>query len=295
MLRLSADIPDDLADQAERWLRRAVGCLFGRVHCRKDRFALASVSSAADLSGVQEAFGAAIRTQGALSCLVLIEPGNDALPSMPIEQLVRYLDRKFFTATDSRRRDIPLVSGVAYSISYTITCPVAGVPVSFTDFDQVAFYPQAADEADPLYDPSMFAPFVCINITSDSYAFALTCADRKESFTDKPFRELSAAGRSEVYEAALKMFQRLAEQSIVQYHKATNPATADPIDLSDDRRYYIAPHDEAAFAETAKKQFRSEMPVLYAPRIVEEWEKYFATGATPDMTNVYLPAIPVER
>jgi hypothetical protein len=295
MLRLTADIPDDLADQAERWLRRAVGCLFGRVHCHKDRFALASVSNAAELAGVRRAFGDAICTQGLLSCLVLIEPGNNLLRAMPIERLVRYLDRKYFTATDSRRRDIPIVSGAAYSISYTITCPVTSLAVLFTDFDQVAFYPQAADEDDPLYDPSMFAPFVCINITSDAYAFALTCADRSEILTQRPVRELSAAERSEVYDAALKAFQRLAEQSIAQYHNATNPDVADPIHLSDDRQYYIAPHDEAAFAETAKRLFRSEMPVLYAPRIIEEWERCFATGAAPDMTDVYLPAIPVER
>lgn len=294
MLELSDNVPGDLSDQAERWLRRAVGCLFGRVHFHKERFAIASVSTAAELADVRAAFGEALRSRELLSCLVLLEPHNELQRGLPIEQLVSYLDDRYFTGIDAGRRDIPLVNGATYSLAYLLTCPVTGVPVTFTDFDQVAFYPQAVDESDPLYDPSMYAPFVCLNITSDSYAFALTCADRNEILTGRPLREVSPDERAEVYESALSAFQRLAEQSITQYHKATNAAVSEPIGLSQDNRYYLAPHDEAAFAETAKSRFRNEMPVLYAPRIIEQWERHFATGATPDMSGIYLPAVPVQ-
>jgi hypothetical protein len=296
MIVLGAPVPAEVMTDAQAWLRSGVGCLFGRVHYGKDRFALAAVSSASELTEVRKMFGEALTRNGLLSCLVLVERENNELKRLPIADLVRYLDETYFNDQDDVvRRDVESVNGVSYSLSYTLRCPVTGVPVPFTDFDQVAFYPQAVNKDDPLYDPSMFAPVTCINITSDTYGFAKTSEDAHAhgSASARAFSAMSKKERGQVYDLATGQFQRLADRTIMRYGQATDPEVLEPIHVTDDGCHYIAQHDEAAFIETAKRSFRNEMPTLYVPRIIEQWEDYFEHGVTPDMSSIYAPSVPV--
>jgi hypothetical protein len=161
--------------------------------------------------------------------------------------------------------------------------------VEYSDFDQVAFYPQATDLADPLYDPSMSAPWVCINITSDTYGFSMLTADihARSAAARIPVRQLPQDQRASLYGKAAKVFQRLAESTIQNYADATDPAMECPIRLTEDRRHYIAPHDESAFVELVKAPHRNEMPAVYVPRIVAQWEACLTRGFTPDMSAIY--------
>ncbi|MDH6577386.1 hypothetical protein P3T29_003042 [Kitasatospora sp. MAP5-34] len=295
MVVLGAEIPAELLARVQAWLHRDVGCLIGRVEYAKDRFAIGAVNSRAELIELRALFGEALATGEVLSCLVLLEPGNAALPGLPISELVRYLDDKYFAGTEEAgARRVEMAEAVTYNLSYHLRCPVTGAETAFGDFDQVAFYPQAVDKGDPLYDPSMYAPFVCVNITSDAYGFAMIAEDRRArgARSDRPFHSLDKAERHEIYDAALREFQKLAERTIENYGRATDPAVLTPICLTDGATHYIAQHDESAFVETMKRPFRSEMPCLYVPRIIAQWELHFELGIQPDMSAIYSPAVP---
>jgi hypothetical protein len=298
MITLGAHLPPDLLDRTQAWLHSEVGCLVGRVEYAKDRVAVAAITSRTDLAEVRTRFGDELATGEVASCLVLVEPGNDALGRLPITELVRYLDERYFAGagpTDVTTRRVAAAAAVTYSLSYDLRCPVTRVDTAFRDFDQVAFYPQAVDKHDPLYDPSMFAPFVCMNITSDIYGFAMLAEDLRKHQTkpDISFRSLLKTERHEVYDAALRMFQHLAERTIENYAHATDPAVLTPISLTQGRTHYIAQHDESAFAETAKRPFRNEMPSQYVPRIIAQWEAYFDHGVEPDMSGIYAASVPL--
>jgi hypothetical protein len=283
-------IAEELQEQVEQWLRSGVGCLVGRAELRRERFLLAAVDGPEDLGAVKREFGSALRAGNVVSCLVLIEPEDESLKRMSIEQLVGYLDQKYFRADAVATPGNPGNPG-NYSIAYRLLCPITGVEVDYSDFDQVAFYPQATDEQDPLYDPSMDAPWTCMNITSDVYGFSMLTADvhRRGCGTGpvRPVGQLPREQRAELYATATKMFQRLAESTIENYAQATNPEILCPIHLTEGRRYYVAQHDESAFIETVKRPFRNEMPVVYVQRIIDQWEEFFSHGAIPDMSRIY--------
>lgn len=296
METLGTTVPDHLMTTVASWLHRGVGCFVGRAGYGRGRFAVAVVRTPAEFDKVRAKFGDALADRELLSCLVLVEPDNGALTKMTATDLVRYLDSTYFSRDRvSRRRSVAQVQGYSYNLSYLLRCPVTGVMTTYSDFDQVAFYPQATDTTDPLYDPSMHAPFVCINITSDVYGYSLAVADihRRGQVPRPPFAAMTAAARREIYRQALHIFQGLAEKTICHYGDATDPAVLEPIHLVHEGRYYIAQHDEAAFAEEAKLPFRNEMPVRYAPRIIDQWERYFLTGLPPDMSQVYSPSAPI--
>jgi hypothetical protein len=293
METLGTRVPDDMLTAAEDWLLRGVGCVVGRAHYGRGRFAVSAVSTKAEFREIRARFGRALAEQGMLSCLVLVEPENNELPKMTIAELVKYLDYTYFgDDSESSRRIVDSVRGTTYSLAYDLRCPVTGVTTTYPDFDQVAFYPQATDRNDPLYDPSMHAPFVCFNITSDIYGFSLTAADiRARAAAPKPgFTAMQKPEREEIYEKALRRFQMLAEKTIQNYGHATDPNVIEPIHVTPDGNYYIAQHDESAFIETVKSPFRNEMPARYARRIIEQWERYFQQGIHPDMTSVYAPS-----
>jgi hypothetical protein len=298
MMTLGAHLPPGLLDRAQSWLRREVGCLVGRVEQAKDRVAVAAITSRCDLAEVRAQFGDKLASGEAASCLVLVEPGNDALGRLPVGELVRYLDERYFTGadtTDVTARRVEAAEAVTYSLTYDLRCPVTHVDTAFRDFDQVAFYPQAIDKNDPLYDPSMFAPFVCMNITSDVYGFAMLAEDFRKhgAKLNCSFGSLLKTERHEVYDAALRQFQRLAERTIENYARDTDPAVLTPISLTQGCTHYIAQHDESAFLETIKRPFRNEMPSQYVPRIIAQWEAYFDHGVEPDMSGVYAASVPL--
>jgi hypothetical protein len=276
----------------ESWLRHDVGCVIGRLGFAKDRFMLATVTSYADFARFRAEFGEALAEGTVISCLILIEPDNPELTRMSIGDLVRHLDRTYFFDADARLSDGG--RAVTYNLTYRMRCPVTGERTMFNDFDQVAFYPQAIDESDPLYDPSMYAPVVCVNITSDVYGFSVFTDDqRRRKNPDLPFAEMSRAERLDVYEAALTGFQRMAARTIANYAKTTNPQVLPPIEVTADGCHYIAQHDESAFVETAKSPFKAEMPALYVPRVLAQWEAYFERKVVPDMSVIYSTSVSI--
>jgi hypothetical protein len=311
MRTIGGPVREELQAEAEQWLRHSVGCLVGRAEIRRERFLLAVADGPQDLEEVRREYGAALCTGDVASCLVLLEPENESLKQLPIGNLVEYLDERYFRSGTAGTAGTAGASGAAatselagnsgnsgnYSLTYRLHCPVTEVEVEYSDFDQVAFYPQAMDETDPLYDPSMDAPWICMNITSDVYGFSMLTADvhRRRSGTGPvgPVGELSQEQRAELYATATKMFQRLAEGTIEKYARATNPEVLCPIHLAEGRRYYVAPHDESAFIETVKRPFRAEMPVVYVQRIIDQWEEFFSHKAIPDMSQIFNAPVPV--
>jgi hypothetical protein len=277
----------DTALRLQEWLKSQVGCLLGRRAFQRGDFVIASVASRAELGVVIDMFYAAILCAQKVSCTILIEPQNELLRTLPASQVIGHLQQNYF----SDFGDI----GASYKLDFQLPCPVTNCNVIYSDFDQVAFYPQALKLDDDLYDPSMYCPWIAINVTSDVYAFSRMVADTSRKLFHRKPSELSKTEQTEVFSQSLEMFQRLAEGTINNYGQATDASRLCPIHLTTDRNHYIAQHDEAAFAEHIKRSHKNEMPVVYCKRAIEKWRSYFEGGPEPDLLDVYIPSVATEH
>ena len=276
------NLEQSMASRLHEWLRSQIGCLFGRRSYQRGEFIVAAVHCQEDLRVVRQMFRVALLTDRKASCLVLIEPENQELLAMRAACVVDYLNRYYFSDACSGSK--------SYRLCIRLRCPVTGCDVVYNDFDQVAFYPQAIDNTDPLYDPSMYCPFVAINITSDTYAFSLVVAEKSLSLYGRAPTNLTTSERAEVFSHSLSLFQRMAERTVQNYAVQTDTALLCPIHMTFDKRFYVAPHDEAAFAEYEKVQHINEMPLVYCARIIQQWTQFFEFGRRPDFSEIYVPS-----
>lgn len=286
MRTVGGPLTDGLRAGAEDWLRNGVGCQAGRAELRRGRYVLARADGPRQLAAVRHDFGVELRGGDAVACLVMLEPENPDLAALTVEKLSRYLEERYFpeAGTDG---------GADHRLHYRLPCPVTGLEVDFGDFEQVAYYPQATDEADAGYDPSRAAPWVCVNVTSNVYGFSMLAADvhRRGSHSGRPIGELAAEQRAALYATALRMFQHLAESTVRDYGEATNAELLCPVHVTEDRRYFVAQHEGSAFVSTSRRAHRAELPVVWAQRVIEQWEGYFERAVVPDMSGVYSPPV----
>ena len=70
-----------------------------------------------------------------------------------------------------------LISGKTLAHGIEVPCPVTGKDTIY-EFFSVAFCKNSGNPRDPLYDPSLGAPFTAINTTSDAFAFARLVHDQ---------------------------------------------------------------------------------------------------------------------
>ena len=276
----------DLVAQAEIWLGREVGCAFGRREFARGRYMVALAASPDEFAAANRRFHELVRVGEVSSCLYIYRRWREAqrLPDVAsVTGLLRC--RMLGRMSDGVNPD-------RVSQTLEVECPVTGTEVAFNDFDLVGFYPQALNEADPLYDPSNHAPFACINQASDLFGFSLYVRDmmrrldRGGSWTELDCAQIIAAIRKTV-----PAWNGMAERTISHFGGRTNPERLCPARLSADRLYYVTPHDESDFAEAAKRRHISEMPVMYLERMIDEWLRYFEEGARPRFGHIIRPAI----
>lgn len=277
---------DRIHDQARDWLGKSVGCTFGRMEFIKGRYAIAIVGDAAEFEVANQWFTGLVEASRVSACPCIyrdVAQGCALQTAAAATQLLR--------RTLLRQRE-PLMERAHFSQSLRLACPVTGMRVDFGDFDLVGFYPQAGNEADPLYDPSNHAPSVSINQASDLYGFAVYVRD----MMDRAGLAMGSRGCDADQLAALldktrAAWNDMAARTISHFGRNTNPERLCPAHLSDDGRYYVTPHDEAEFGETAKRRHISEMPGIYLERMIDEWHRHFAEGICPHLRHVVRPAI----
>jgi len=271
------------------WLGGSLRCLIGKSEFRKGRFGYAVIEAPEDFHTAINVFKIKLKELELTSCLMIIEPNNINLSSLSGLEIVDYFKRYCVEADDSHTQDGTVKSFNCQLCVQTI-CPVTEVILDFPDFDFVAFYPQSIDESDKLYDPSMYAPVPCINVTSDLYGFAMITREISIDRLGIPPSKVSNLQELDaIFKLALNQYQKMAEKTIEGYGKATNPERICPIHLTKDQKHYISPRDESALIEVEKQPHLSEMPVMYGARIVEKWMKYFAS--LPNYSDISVKSI----
>ena len=278
----SAIFTEDL----QAWFRHSLGCIAGRREFAADRYFAVDVHGLSDVVVGWRRFLGALERREAIACMYIIRDPAKALaganvgaPTTGVRSAITALAE--IMSTLSEEAPGTLAAGGALNFVINLVCPVTACRTAFFDFDAVAFVPAAADCADPLYDPLMAAPVPLVNITSDVYGFSMFTRDQALSRFDCEISQLTRRERRYVFEQAGAAWQSMAEMTIRNYASRVDQSLC-PTHLSEDRRTWVANHQDPAFAELEKRPFVHEMPVQYTFKIIAIWERYFERGTLPD-------------
>lgn len=257
------------------WFRECLGCVAGRREYNLGRYIIAVIDdndTSARILDINRRFRRSVLAYDKVACLLVFnnprfyaDTGSTAL------EAITYLAQQIAPVADTHPER--LIAGGSVHQRHAIKCPVTGAPTIFDDFDAIAFCPQANNRSDPLYDPLMAAPYPCINVSSDIFAFSMFTRDHfnnrhKRSILTAPLDDTLCEHLTE----SAALWQRIALRTIRNYIAITD-ATICPTYLSADQRYWFASHQDPAFAESEKRLYRHEMPSTYAPEIVHRWKR----------------------
>lgn len=249
------------------WLEHGLLCTAGRREMKAGRYHVATVRNGGDYAAELTLFRREVAEMRKTGLLAICE--FDGAPARFAE------DELWRLGTLMREAGLTpsvaaLISGETVEVKIDVACPVTGEDTVYSFFP-VAFCQNAANPSDPLYDPSLSAPFTAINMTSDAFAFAVMVREQVVRLFDRPPAEvMSRAALEPVFRKCVTMWQNLSQSTILAYNRvAADPQRA--VHLTEDRRFWIAPHNDPVFAELDKQQHAHEMPAIYARRLADKW------------------------
>ncbi|MCX5512077.1 hypothetical protein [Kaistia algarum] len=188
-----------------------------------------------------------------------------------------------------------LIHGQTIAVPIDVRCPVTGIDTVY-EFFPVAFCRHAASLTDPLYDPSLSSPFLAINTTSDAFAFGMLVRDLSDRhFHCAPHEIGNRADFERLLHKCAVAWQNMSANTILSYNRVSAvPERA--VTLSEDRRWWTAPHNDPVFAEMEKQTHSHEMPVVYADRLCRKWiaalyeDADFVPGRDGQSGGIYVSA-----
>lgn len=266
----------ELLDDMGRWFTACLGCLAGRREYQKKRYLVEVARTKEEVLSIYSNYVSRLRDRTAVACLFVC-PSDSSESKGVLPQITR-LSTLFECLSATSAKD--LLNGGALNINLKLVCPVTNVEVLFSDFDAVAFCPEADDPSDDLYDPLMSAPVPSVNLNSDLYSFAMFTRDMSLQKYRREVFDLSEVERLNLYGSVTSGWQKIAERTIEAYIELTDVRKC-PVFMPSDKSHWFANHQDPAFAETSKDLYRHDMPVLYAPKIICQWEMFFQTGKMP--------------
>ncbi len=276
----------ELIEKVKAWSSKC-GCVVGRREFSQNRYALYVVKKPEDVVLGFNKFVEDLKAKKVVACLFIC-PSTTTTQNSAYDEIRRladlFTDFAGFSSED-------LVNGKPLSKAIPVVCPVTNVEVLFPDFDGVAFCPQSGNIDDNLYDPLMATPIPAVNIASDIYAFSIYTRDTSLRQFKREIWELSNSDRVKLFETVVVNWQTMGEKTIKNYIEKTDTSRC-PVYLSPENKYWYANHQDPAFAESVKALFRHDMPKVYAPKIVYEWEQYFSTGKIPVFKDTAVAGIP---
>ncbi|KYF55121.1 hypothetical protein BE04_43880 [Sorangium cellulosum] len=260
-------------EEMQAWFRDCLGCVAGRREFLLGRYMITVLDDTDTGTGVLDTYRKfrrhALAYEKVACLLVFNNPELYAGSGCTALDAISYLARQI--APLAHEHPDRLIRGGSVHQRHALKCPVTGALTLFDDFDAIAFCPQADDRDDPLYDPLMAAPYPCINISSDVFGFSMFARDR---FLHRYNRDIFGAPADDALRRHLTecaaLWQKIAARTIRNYIAMTD-TTLCPTYLSEDERYWIANHQDPAFAESEKRAYRHEMPVTYTPQIIDRW------------------------
>jgi hypothetical protein len=249
-------------------------CSAGKREFKLGRYSIAHIRNGGEFAVAMRDFRrevAVYRKTGFLAILA-----HDATRCLCAEDELRLLGETMHAAglTDDAAA---LIEGGTLATPIDVVCPVTGEAATY-EFFSVAFCRHAADPADPLYDPSLSAPFTAINTTSDAFAFAMLVRDQAlKAWQKAPFEIEDRNVLDRLLRKCVTVWQNMSINTIASYNGvAAVPARA--VCLSPDRTRWLAPHNDPVFAELRKSTHAHEMPIRYAARLAAKWSANLFEG-----------------
>jgi hypothetical protein len=262
------------SDPFEAWLETGLQCMAGKREFRLGRYHVARFRNGHEYAAALGEFRRAAAEHEKTGFLAILA-----------------CDRTFATAEDELRalgaameeagltRDAnALIAGETLSHSLLVPCPVTGEETVY-EFFSVAFCRNAANPNDPLYDPSLSAPFTAINTTSDAFAFGRLVHDTAMRAWKRPVYEMThdRDAVEMLFRRCITAWQNMSATTISNYSRvAVDPSRG--VHLSEDRQRWFAAHNDPVFAELKKCPFQHEMPVTYAARLTAKWSANLFDG-----------------
>jgi len=251
----------------EQWLQRDLLCSAGKREFRHGRYHVALVRNGADYAREVEIFRAGVRDHSKTGFLAILDDRGRRYANAAEELLtLGVLMREAGFCEDAEK----VVDGETITVEMEVDCPVTGRPTIYSFFP-VAFCQGSSNVEDDLYDPSLSAPFTGINMTSDAFAFACLVRDQcLRLYGARPDELTCEHAARKLFQHSVVTWQNMSINTIASYNKRSAcPERA--VHLSDDRRAWLAPHNDPVFAERKKEMHSHEMPVIYAQNLCDSW------------------------
>lgn len=255
-------------ERMAQWMSMGLACIAGRREFAKGRYAIADLAEESMPTAVMR-FEEEVRQlrKVALLCLIPRSAANMD-PRTPSIEVLREIST--FGASVCAVGAEALLRSAVLERPVRLDCPVTGMPTTYSFFG-VAFCPQAANAADDLYDLPLSAPFPCINITSDGFAFAMFVRDMSVARHGvAPHGIASRAERLALFADCVGRWQKFSLHTLSAFAERTR-GTRCPVQVSDDGLSWQAMHNDPVFAETRKELHSHEMPRVYAADLAGRW------------------------
>ena len=279
----------------EAWLSRNLGCLPGRREFHRGRLECHIIR---DLDAGRRAYASLLsqiqahQATGGLFLFPDIPSGKDTSVAETFSALLRGVSQITGTPWETGPSPTESFDAGRLGVSLILRCPVTRSDLEFHDFDFVAFCPQAVNEHDPCYNPSLEAPAPIINFSSDLFGFSMLTRDIcLQQHGCAPHQLSDENARNRVFDHAVRVWQQLAVKTLRMFASRTNPRLLCPLHVNSPETHWISPHPDSSFATLARGLHIQEMPLSYAPRLVERWRRWFADGAPFVLDGVNVPEI----
>lgn len=249
------------------WLDKGLQCSAGKREFKLGRYHVARITDGADFAAGLEEFKQEVRAYNKTGYLAIY---MHDISSCHLAEDELWRLGKVVRDAGLARSVAELIKGDTVAIPVELRCPVTGEETSY-EFFAVAFTQHAADTKDPLYDPSLSAPFTAINTTSDAFAFAMLVRDQSIRAFGKPPHEVRDREAVEhLLRKCVTVWQNMSANTIINYNRLA-PDQSRAVHLSEDRRFWIASHNDPVFGELEKLPHAHEMPIVYARRLADKW------------------------
>lgn len=262
--------PDAFAD----WLEHGLQCAAGKREFKLGRYHVAGVRTGGEYRAAFDEFRqqvAEMRKTGFLA--IFVDPPRTATAKDELQFLGEAMREAGRTDNVGE-----LIAGLTLATPIDVICPVTGEETAY-EFFSVAFCQNSGNSRDELYDPSLSAPFTAINTTSDAFAFARLVHDQSMRVFDRPPHEM-VHDRDAVellFRRCVTAWQNMSITTISNYSRITvDPARG--VHLTEDRKGWVAAHNDPVFAELKKCPHIHEMPITYAARLCAKWSATLFEG-----------------
>ncbi len=263
------------SDVFQDWLQHGLQCSAGRREFKLGRYALARFRNGAEYAAAFAEFRRDVAAEHKTGLLALFVHDEQKLRTAAQELQALGEAMREAGQTDDVQA---LIGGRTLGHAIDVLCPVTGQMTAY-EFFSVAFCRHAGDPGDALYDPSLSAPFTAVNTTSDAFAFARLVHDQAiKAWGRAPYEMVHDRDAVELlFRKCVTAWQNMSATTITNYSRVTrDPARG--VYLSDDRRHWVAAHNDPVFAEMEKCPHVHEMPVIYARRLTEKWSANLFDG-----------------